>query len=282
MKCPKCGNILPYGAQFCNKCGEKITIPQNNYNNNGYNYNSNNYNQQYQPNPNKNHNYDIKSAPYEQMPPKSNAGLIIAVCLIAVLLIVGTIGIGIAAISSMQDEIEEERREVIDIIDDDYIEIDDDDDYKKDRVEKTTETLKTEKPLPTQKTEAVTAPPSTPKPGAAKKQFFTVEAGSIELFESSLDYESMPQQQLNLKSGEVFDKWDKLLNEVYQYLKQTMPANEFKKLEQDEIAWIKEKEAAMEKERAAWQGGSGASYAVNSVATRYTKDRCYYLISLIG
>ena len=91
----------------------------------------------------------------------------------------------------------------------------------------------------------------------------------------------MPQQEYNIATGDVFEKWDDLLNDVYKYLKQTMPKGEFEKLEKDEVAWIKEKEVAIESESASWRGGSAEAGIKHGVGIRYTKERCYYLISLI-
>jgi len=89
------------------------------------------------------------------------------------------------------------------------------------------------------------------------------------------------QHDINKASGEIYAAWDDILNEVYTYLQDTMLSDEFEELKTDEIEWIKEKEAAVEAEGRNWEGGSGAPMAKNMVATDYTKERCYYLISLI-
>lgn len=92
---------------------------------------------------------------------------------------------------------------------------------------------------------------------------------------------AVTQHDINSASAEIYAKWDEILNEVYKYLKDTMPPEEFELLKADEIEWIKEKEAAVEAEGKIWEGGSGAPMAMNGVASAYTKERCYYLISLI-
>ncbi len=92
---------------------------------------------------------------------------------------------------------------------------------------------------------------------------------------------AMTQVDINQESGVVFQKWDMLLNEVYQYLKTIMTDSEFALLYEEEIAWIGEKEAAIEAAGAEWGGGSGEPMARNMTAIEYTKARCYYLISLI-
>ena len=93
--------------------------------------------------------------------------------------------------------------------------------------------------------------------------------------------EDGPQQTMNVESGELFNDWDVLLNDVYKYLKTIKSSSEFKVIEKDEIAWIKQKEAAIEKSANEFYGGSMAPLAANMTAIEYTKQRCEYLISLI-
>ena len=51
------------------------------------------------------------------------------------------------------------------------------------------------------------------------------------------------------------------------------------------LDWIEKSfdiENAIKKEAEAWEGGSGETMAKNMTAIDYTKERCYYLISLIN
>ena len=109
---------------------------------------------------------------------------------------------------------------------------------------------------------------------------FLERAAAIERYDNSLDYDYMPQVEINTSTYEVFKRWDDLLNEVYQYLKSTMSSSEFEKLKQDEQKWVAEKENAVDEAAAEWLGGSGEAMIRNGTAIQYTKDRCYYLISL--
>ena len=70
----------------------------------------------------------------------------------------------------------------------------------------------------------------------------------------------------------VYEKWDALLNEVYQYLKTVLSEDEFLALQEDEIEWIVAKEAAMDE-------ASDTQYYL--IGIEFTKERCDYLISLI-
>ena len=131
-----------------------------------------------------------------------------------------------------------------------------------------------------------------------KKDRFLEDAKEIEEYadnylmpaesQSSINSEStvlMPaesQSSINSESTVVFQKWDKLLNEVYQYLKTILPENKFEQLHQDELEWIAEKENAIDEAGAEWAGGTGEIMARNMTAIQYTEERCYYLISLIN
>ena len=84
-----------------------------------------------------------------------------------------------------------------------------------------------------------------------------------------------------MQSKEVFDRWDALLNDVYQFLKSIKPESEFESIKNDEINWIHTKENAANAAAAEYEGGSMAPMEYNTTAAEYTKDRCYYLISLI-
>jgi len=117
---------------------------------------------------------------------------------------------------------------------------------------------------PVGQTEEVTEEP-TPMPQAdsfnheksEKKDEFLAKAEGIELYEENSIETAMSQYEINRESGIVYEKWDALLNEVYQYLKTILPDDEFNRLQQDELDWIAEKERAIEKAGAEWAGGSG-------------------------
>lgn len=143
----------------------------------------------------------------------------------------------------------------------------------------------TETPKPSQ-----TAQPESPKPAEtpemssdklAKKNAFLETAADIEWYsEQNLDMAGT-QAEINRESGIVFEKWDVLLNEVYRYLQTIMSDSDFQQLQNEELIWISEKETAIEEAGAEWGGGSGEPMVRNLTAIQYTKERCYYLISLI-
>lgn len=90
-----------------------------------------------------------------------------------------------------------------------------------------------------------------------------------------------PQQTMNIKSAEIYDEWDRLLNRIYGYLKESMPQKEFAALQNEELDWIERKENAIAEAGNEYDGGSMAQLAMNSVGIEYTKERCEYLLLLI-
>lgn len=136
--------------------------------------------------------------------------------------------------------------------------------------------------------EPTIAPSATPTPkpapvydGAAKRQAFLTRASDIESYAETAGESAMTQMEINQVSAEIYSRWDGLLNDVYQYLKSVLPSGEFAALKKEELAWIKRKEAAVAEEGEAWGSGSGRPMAENSVASDYTRERCYELIDMI-
>ncbi len=127
----------------------------------------------------------------------------------------------------------------------------------------------------------VPVPAATEKPTSPKKNEFLVRASEIEEYTTEYSNGMLNQTQLNQGAYTIYEKWDDLLNEVYQYLKTTMSDSEFESLRTDERAWIKEKDAAVEDAARDWAGGTGEPMVRYLTAADYTKERTYYLISLI-
>lgn len=141
-------------------------------------------------------------------------------------------------------------------------------------VEEIESEITTEQPKHTEK-------PNTSSEKLSKKDAFLDKADEIEWYSETYLETAETQSEINSESSIVYKKWDSLLNEVYQCLKTIMSDSEFKQLQEDEIAWISKKEKAIEVAGTEWEGGSGEPMARNMTAIQYTKERCYYLISLI-
>ena len=78
--------------------------------------------------------------------------------------------------------------------------------------------------------------------------------------------------------GYIYTLWDDELNRIYQDLKNNLPKNEFKKLEQEEVQWIKEKKIKAQKAADEFKGGTLAPLTYTSTEAEETKNRCYELV----
>lgn len=113
------------------------------------------------------------------------------------------------------------------------------------------------------------------------KDYFLERAREIETFSDSWAETAMTQAEINAGASEEYARWDALINEIYQYLKSTLPENQFNALKQEQIVWVEEKEAAMDAAADEWAGGSGETMARASAGSEYTQSRCYELIEMI-
>lgn len=140
-------------------------------------------------------------------------------------------------------------------------------------------------PTPTSTTSVTTPSPSDDtgsyEAAMAKKEEYLYRIELIKEYEETHFETAGSQYELNVESQILYEKWDDLLNEVYQYLKSIMTPAEFESLQEDEIIWIKQKEDAIKRTGEEWAGGSGEGMARNITAIEFTESRCYYLIDLI-
>lgn len=75
--------------------------------------------------------------------------------------------------------------------------------------------------------------------------------------------------------GQYYTEWDDLLNELWGILKETLPANDFDQLKNEQINWVKQKEKNFKElpDETASSRAAGMDFL-----TFETKDRVYYLI----
>ena len=223
---------------------------------------------------------DYQNYNYTQKPPKNNnTGLIIAIAVLASVLVIVLIAVMIFVASSINsgETITQDTSAVTST-------------QPQQPVQQPQQPVQQQ---PTPQPQPQPAPQPQPQPQqpvqqqpasndkATKKSAYSARAAQIEEYTKTHLDTATTQVEINRESANVFEQWDVLLNDVYQYLKTIMPNDEFKQLEKDELNWIKEKEKATKDASAEWGGGSGEPMARYGTASRYTKERCYYLISLI-
>lgn len=102
-----------------------------------------------------------------------------------------------------------------------------------------------------------------------------------ELIQTSLEQDALTQNEMNVKSQELYTLWDDALNYLWGELKINLPDEEFKKLQAEQRIWITEKELALEKVRKEFEGGSIYPLIVNSEGARITEERLYELYTLL-
>ena len=115
----------------------------------------------------------------------------------------------------------------------------------------------------------------------AAQDVYTEWADGITRFADAGSEQWMTQLDMNQGSHQVYQYWDQLLNEVYQYLHRVLPDAEFRALQEDEKVWITQKESAVQAAGAEYEGGSMQPLVENSAAAEWTEDRVRYLIDLI-
>ena len=76
-----------------------------------------------------------------------------------------------------------------------------------------------------------------------------------------------------------YKSWDDMLNEIYNLLKTQLTEEEMKKLQEEEIEWIKYRDETAENESKEFEGGTLQPIAYISSLTKTTKNRCYELVN---
>lgn len=98
---------------------------------------------------------------------------------------------------------------------------------------------------------------------------------------ASLENDPLTQADMNMKSMELYHTWDAALNTLWTEIKSQISEEEFAVLLEEQRAWIKEKEQAVEEAGKEVEGGSIYSLVVNMKAAEMTEERVYELYELL-
>ncbi len=112
--------------------------------------------------------------------------------------------------------------------------------------------------------------------GGVKAEIAETEETAAEL-EDFLQNAALTQAELNVTAGQIYQAWDDTLNDIWGILKENLDAASMKRLTEEQLAWIAEKEAAAEAAGAEYEGGSMTAMAVNLKAAELTRERVYEL-----
>lgn len=111
------------------------------------------------------------------------------------------------------------------------------------------------------------------------KEAFSETEQQAQVLEENLK-NAMTQLDLNLISKDIYDLWDRQLNDIWSVLKQTQDPTFMEELIKEQRAWIQEKEAAVKEAGAEYEGGTMQPLAMNRKGADLTKERAYELMEL--
>ena len=98
---------------------------------------------------------------------------------------------------------------------------------------------------------------------------------------ASLEQDSLSQSEMNQKAQELYVLWDNALNDLWGKLQDSLSADEFDQLLDEQIQWIEDKEDAVEEAGKEFEGGSLQPLITNSKAAEITETRVYEFYELL-
>lgn len=89
------------------------------------------------------------------------------------------------------------------------------------------------------------------------------------------------QIDMNMNASELYKLWDEALNYLWGELKVSLPEEEFAKLKDEQLIWIKNKEQTMEDAGKEVARGSMYPLVVNGTGAQLTEERVYELYDVL-
>lgn len=107
----------------------------------------------------------------------------------------------------------------------------------------------------------------------------------LEDYSRSIDYQlenkNLSQMELNELAEQKYKAWDNVLNDMWSYLKLSLPADRMAALTGEEVAWIHAKEAQAAAAAAGFQGGSMYPLVYYLKAAELTRQRAYEIVNYV-
>ena len=116
-------------------------------------------------------------------------------------------------------------------------------------------------------------------PRQAEAELTRVEAQSAQL--ETLFDNARDQSELNRYSGELFKLWDDEINVLWGHLEDAMQESDFDALTEEQVDWIVDKEAAIDKAGSEVSGGSMEPMVRSLTGYEWTRERVYYLMDYL-
>ena len=113
-----------------------------------------------------------------------------------------------------------------------------------------------------------------------RKEIEYAEEQCLEI-DNTITGSTLSQGELNSLAQEKYELWDAVLNKLWDALEQTLDEETLHKLTDEQLIWIKEKEAAAKEAGAELEDTSLYPLAVYPAATELTKSRVYELLAYL-
>ncbi|MGE7983446.1 lysozyme inhibitor LprI family protein [Solibacillus sp. NPDC093137] len=126
-------------------------------------------------------------------------------------------------------------------------------------------------------------PPGEPEdPSVSLKEKYLAKLADVEKSVKEFDeiFDQGIQVEMTAAEGEIFSKWDMLLNEIYADLKKTLPPNDMSKLREEQRDWLEYRDEKATEDALQYKGGSMETLQYVSTQAQLTKERCYELVDL--
>lgn len=111
-----------------------------------------------------------------------------------------------------------------------------------------------------------------------QKQEYKEKLDKIQLGFDGFNYDEAPTNDMFQEVCKEHKEWDDELNNIYGILKVQLSPSDMKKLQNEEIQWIKDRDAKAKKDAAEMAGGSMEKVLYEGSLAKSTRERCYELI----
>jgi Uncharacterized protein conserved in bacteria len=111
-----------------------------------------------------------------------------------------------------------------------------------------------------------------------EKEKYKEKLDKIQLGFDGFDYDAAPTNDLYQEECKEHKEWDDELNNIYGILKVQLSPSDMKKLQNEEIQWIKDRDAKAKKDASEMAGGSMEKVLYEGSLVKSTRERCYVLV----
>jgi len=112
----------------------------------------------------------------------------------------------------------------------------------------------------------------------SKKQEYRTKLDNIELGFKDFDNTEKTTKDMRDHANERYKQWDAALNEIYGVLKTQLSASDMKNLQNEEIQWIKMRDAKAKEASSEMKGGTMEPVLYSGSSAQSTKERCCELV----